>query len=177
MPAASESAAPRRAIATISSWSSARLRAMCVPSQSPNDSPVAEAGVDGVLEVRVRVDEPRQDHRAVVVALGAPAADLDDAAVLPGHVARLSSGGPSTGITQPAETARSRLDGGAEARGSAVERRSSRTESQIEQLEQDRRAAPSRRRRRHRVDAGQRDRDAAARGSSRCGGSCAACRS
>ena len=49
--------------------SSLRLRLMCVASQSPNGRAVAEARVDGVLEVRVRVDEPRQDHRVVVVAL------------------------------------------------------------------------------------------------------------
>src|SRR5262249_20079736 len=48
--------------------------------------PVAEACVHRVLEVGVRVHEPRQDDRVVVVAVGTARADLDDPPVLPGDV-------------------------------------------------------------------------------------------
>ena len=49
------------------------------------DLAVAEAGVDRVLEVRVRVDEARQDHRAFEDgARRGPVGDLDDPSVLPG---------------------------------------------------------------------------------------------
>src|SRR5581483_420754 len=39
---------------------------------------VSEARVDRVLEMRVRVDEARQDRGRTEVALGAPLPDLDD---------------------------------------------------------------------------------------------------
>ena len=53
--------------------------------QRREGEPVAEAGVDGVLEVRVRVDEAGDDHRARVMRPGAElvdGADRGDAPVL-----------------------------------------------------------------------------------------------
>ena len=46
---------------------------------------VTEPSVHRVLEVRVRVDEARQDHRVVVVTLGAALGDLDDRSALVTH--------------------------------------------------------------------------------------------
>ena len=78
---------------------------MCVASQGPNGVAVAEAGVDRVLEVRVRVDEARDDHGVGVVAFGAAGRDLDDLAVL--EATRPSAiGGPATGSTQSARDRR-----------------------------------------------------------------------
>ena len=55
---------------------------MCVLIHGAERQPVAEAGVDRVLEVRVRVDEARQDRRVGEVALGATGPHLDDSPVL-----------------------------------------------------------------------------------------------
>ena len=65
---------------------------------------VAEPGVHRVLDVRVGVDEPRQDQRTVVVAFGATAVDRDDAAVLPGDAAvldRRADGDLDAGMEPP----------------------------------------------------------------------------
>ena len=90
---------------------------------------VAESRVHGVFEVRMRVDEARQDHGVVVVALGASGGHLDDPPALPAH--------------QPAFDRRP-VDGqhpvggdfghvaSAAAAAARAERRSSRTESQID---------------------------------------------
>jgi hypothetical protein len=48
----------------------------------PERLPVAEAGVHRVLEVRVRIDEARDDRRIRVVPFCAASGDLDDRAVL-----------------------------------------------------------------------------------------------
>ncbi len=103
---------------------------MCVAIQGPNGIAVAEAGVDRVLEVRVRVDEAGQDRRVREVALGAAGADLDDPAVLEAHDGRLRSAARRPGSTQSAETAESRAERVRRRRRSA--RRSSSTEAQIE---------------------------------------------
>src|SRR5262249_52893630 len=92
---------------------------------------VAEAGVDRVLEVRVRVDEPRQDHRAGEVTLGAARGDVDDPPVLPGDVCvsqrrAVDREHPVGGDRGHVSTA------GPPALRMRLERRSSSTESQIE---------------------------------------------
>src|SRR5262249_42463931 len=50
-------------------------------------APVAEPGVHGVLEVGMGVDEPGEDDRVVVGAVGWAVPYLADPAVLPGDVA------------------------------------------------------------------------------------------
>ena len=68
--------------------------------------PVAEACVHRVLEVRVRVDEARDDHRLFVARAGAElvgSADRGDAPVARSRPRRRSIGGPSIGRTQSAE--------------------------------------------------------------------------
>ena len=90
---------------------------------------VAEAGIDGVLEVRVRVDEARQDHRPVAMVVRASRCDFRDPPVLP------------TDESVPQRRAVDREypvggDGAHQVWIAAVrmrcERRSSRTDSQIE---------------------------------------------
>ena len=51
----------------------------------PERLPVAEAGIDRVLEVRVRVDEAGHDRGVREVALAAPPGHLDDTPVLVAH--------------------------------------------------------------------------------------------
>ena len=58
--------------------------------------PVAEAGVDRVLEVRVCVDEPREDRRAVEVPLRPARLDRDDPPAVPAH-ARVAQRRPVDG--------------------------------------------------------------------------------
>ncbi len=53
----------------------------------PELLPVAEARVDRVLEVRMGVDDARDDHGAVEVAVRPATGDLDDLPVLPGNEA------------------------------------------------------------------------------------------
>ena len=90
---------------------------------------VAEAGIDGVLEVRVRVDEARQDHRPVAMVVRASRCDFRDPPVLPADEC----------VTQRRAVDREYPVGGDGAHQvwiAAVrmrwERRSSRTDSQIE---------------------------------------------
>ena len=100
------SAAPSRAIASISAQPMRALRSMCMRSHGPNDEPVAEARVDRVLEVRVRVDEPRHDRRireALALRRAPPACRPPRSGRPRSRPRRARSAAPSTGSTQSAE--------------------------------------------------------------------------
>ncbi len=137
------------------------MRSTCVLDPGPERLAVAEAGVDRVLEVRVRVDEAGHDRRVGVVALGAARRHLDDPAALEAHEPALDrrpvDGQHPVGRDSSVHVLAAHVVPAAAVARAA--RRSSSTESQIDSLvEEDQRDRLEEGR--HRVDARQRDADA-----------------
>ena len=99
------------------------------PDPRAERQPVAEAGVVGVLEMRVRVHEARHDRRVGEVPVGAAGADLDDPSVLEADDAALDRR-PVDREHPVRRYRRGHVPTGYVARRSA--RRSSSTEAQID---------------------------------------------
>ena len=143
--------------------------------------PVAEAGVDRVLEVRVRVDEAGDDRRVVEALALAELVAGPTAAMRPSSTRTAPSriGGPSTGSTQSAESDQLDVDSAgrpevvappaARSQRRSITRRASQIESSNRITQRDRLEGE-----RDRVDRRQQDRDDDDEEDARCGGSCAA---